>query len=86
MKLTATDKQYLTLIGYGPKDFQQIEEAIHKTSYTNGQDEKISLSKSITILGQKEFLSAIARSAFHGSAYRETKTGTVYFNSKNLFK
>lgn len=86
MKLTETDKELLVSAGYKEQDFPQIQEAITETDFTNAQEKKLPLAKVITILGRKEFILALARSAFHCSAYRETPKGSIYFNSKKLFK
>ena len=50
-------------------------------------NETISREDVIEILGRTEYLSGIARSAFHGSASRETNDNkNVYFDSSNLFR
>ena len=86
MKLNKEDKQLLKDWGYPEDDFRQIEEATTKTKYELG-DEKISRTKVIEILGRELYLSGIARSAFHWSAYRTNENGQgIYFNSSKLFE
>ena len=88
MKLTSEDKKVLIEWGHREEDLKQIEEATAKTKTVcemNG--EKISREKAIEILGRKEYLSGISRSAFHWSAGRDNEKGeTVSFDSSKLFK
>ena len=88
MKLTKKDKQLLISIGYEKKDFLQIEQATSKTVYEHypkmGVGWKITMQEAIDILGKKEFLSGIARSAFHWSAIRLAPDGSeVYLIVQN---
>jgi len=88
MKLTLTDKSILSEIGHRKEDFEQIELATSKR-YTKYEldDKPISLEEVLRLMDRKEYLSGIARSAFHWSAVRNTLDGrTVYFDSSNLFK
>lgn len=86
MKLTKNDKELLKSWGYEDKDILQIEEATIKTTYEM-DDKKISIKKAIQVLGREEFLSGIARSAFHWNCVRTNKNGeTVFFDSSKLFK
>jgi len=86
MKLTNGDKKVLKENGFKDEDMNQIERATIKTVYEmNG--EKISQKKALEILGRKEYLSGISRSAFHWSAGRDNEKGeTVSFDSSKLFK
>lgn len=88
MKLAKNDKQQLLEWGYEERDFPQIEDAVKssKTKYKMGGEE-ISRDAAIEILGRKNYLSGIARSAFHFSAVRKSDDGhLVYFDSSRLFK
>ena len=88
MKLTADDKKMLLEWGHPESDFQQIEKAFQKskTKYMLGSM-PISREEAISLLGQKQYLSGIARSAFHYTAVGETPDGQiVYFDSSNLFR
>lgn len=86
MKLTKEDKELLIKWGYNSKDFKQIEEATNKTEYEL-DDNRISLTEALEILGRETYLSGISRSAFHWSACRENEKGQrVYFDSSKLFK
>lgn len=86
MKLTSEDKKLLTEWGYPEEDFNQIERATTKTTYESNRN-KVTADEAIDILGREEYLSGIARSAFHWSACREGKEGQrVYFDSSRLFK
>lgn len=88
MKLTEKDKALLIEWGYPESDFPQIEEAMKKknTKY-EFECSAISREKAIELLGREEYLSGIARSAFHFTAAREVSNGKiVYFDSSNLFK
>lgn len=88
MGLTAKDRELLLSWGYEERDFQQIERATRKsnTSYTLGGT-PIDREEAIQLLGRENYLSGIARSAFHCSAARETGDGrNVYFDSFRLFK
>ncbi len=86
MKLTNSDKEYLKEIGYSETDFAQIEKASEKSDYEY-KCRRIGQKKAIDLLGRKEYLSGIARSAFHFTACRKTPGGKpVYFNSSRFFK
>ena len=91
MKLTNEDKVLLLDWGYTEKDFAQIEEAFQKckTTYKLG-DFTISREEAIRLLGRRQYLSGIARSAFHSSATRDVPMSMsgefVYFDSSKLFK
>ena len=86
MKLTNKDKQLLTKWGYPEDDFRQIKEATTKTKYELN-NERISRSKAIEILGREIYLSGIVRSAFHWSAARyKDESQVVYFDSSKLFQ
>ena len=88
MKLTADDKKMLQEWGHPERDFQQIEKAFQKskTKYKLGSM-PISREEAISLLGQKQYLSGITRSAFHYTAVGETPDGRfVYFDSSNLFR
>ena len=91
MKLTNEDKALLLDWGYPEEDFAQIEEAFQKskTTYELG-DFRISREEAIRLLGRRQYLSGVARSAFHRTAAREVPMSTsgevVYFDSSKLFK
>ena len=93
MKLTKEDKKLLKDWGFPDEDLTQIERATTKTTYElartsfNTSDNKISAIEAMNILGRKEYLSGIARSAFHWNCCRQNEKGqTVYFDSSKLFK
>lgn len=91
-KLTPEDIKFLLNKGYLQEDIPQIQKAISRSSYSlyneNTDEEKfISASEALDILGRKEFLSGIARSAFHWSSCRRTSKGdAIYFDSSALFR
>lgn len=88
MKLTAEDKRHLIEWGYSERDLDRIEEAMQrdKTTYEMGLC-PISREEAITVLGRLEYLSGIARSAFHFSAARTASDGrVVIFDSSRLFR
>ena len=86
MKLTKEDKELLTSWGYPDEDFAQIEIATSKTTYKMNE-KKISLNKALEVLGRREYLSGIGRSAFHFTACRENEKGEiVHFDSSKLFE
>lgn len=92
--LTESRKNILRGWGVPDSDFPQIEKAMRSgiTRYTyipkNGKERLISRDEAIRKLGVREYLSGIERSAFHWSAYRETKDGrgAVLFDSSRLFE
>lgn len=98
MKLINEDKKQLKENGYTENDFSQIERAMQKsiTTYravnlSNGKSQTITRERAIEILGRNNWLSGIARSAFHFTAVRENKPVhdihyNVYFDSSKLFK
>lgn len=88
MKLNKTDKETLLGWGYSERDFPQIEKAFKKSKTKYELDwMPISREVAISLLGIERYLSAIARSAFHYTAARNTPDGKViYFDSSKLFR
>lgn len=88
MKLTNDDKILLRKWGFDDSDIRQISEAmqVRYTTYKLGVN-PIPRAKAIELLGRREFLSGIARSAFHWTAARSTESGEiVYFDSSKYFR
>ena len=89
MMLTEADKTLLVQWGHTEDDFRQIEEAMQKskTSYKLGS-KRITRDEAIRLLGRKDYLSGISRSAFHWTATRPVHMSgeKVYFDSSKLFK
>ena len=88
MKLGKEEKELLRSLDCQERDFAQIERALRvsMTTYKLG-NKRISRERAIELLGKRVFLSGVARSAFHGTATRETADGKiVVFNSFNLFR
>ena len=66
MKITKEEKMYLERCGYGRKDFAQIQEATRRDKTTYEMDgAPITRDEAVTRLGRLDYLSGIARSAFH---------------------
>lgn len=88
MKLTQNDRDYLKSVGYSEEDMDQIERATTKTVYTLNNKEKISCMQAVELLGRKNFLCSIGRSAFHRGASRKTEDGKniICFDSSKLFR
>ena len=88
MKFTVADKKILAELNVPEDDFDQIQDATKKRFTTYEIDgRRISIEKAIELLGMKNYLSGIARSAFHMTAVRLVGDGrTVLFDSHNLFK
>ena len=71
MKITKEEKMYLERCGYGRKDLAQIREAIREDKTTYEMDgASITREEAVTRLGRLDYLSGIARSAFHFTAMR----------------
>ena len=76
MKITKEEKMYLERCGYGRRD---------KTTYEM-DGAPITRDEAVTRLGRLDYLSGIARSAFHFTAMRITEDGKVIlFDSSRLF-
>lgn len=80
-------ENYFLRIGHHKDDLKQLKDAIHEVDLTltdkkTGKETRISNEKAVDVLGMETFLSGISRSAFHASAYRESKNGkfSVYFD------
>ena len=89
MKLNTQDVKLLLDWGFTEKDFSQIEEAMQKRKTKYEIDGKpASREDVINLLGRKQYLSGIARSAFHWTALQTTDDGRhdVSFDSSNLFR
>lgn len=90
--LRLEDIEYLKSLGYLNSDMDQIQIAIIRSAYIDvqrgGKDQrKITSKEALRKLGQKDFLSGIARSAFHNSAVRHYgNKSMIYFDSSVLFK
>ena len=87
MKITKEEKMYLERCGYGRKDFAQIQEATRRDKTTYEMDgAPITRDEAIARLGRLDYLSGIARSAFHFTAMRTAADGKVIlFDSSRLF-
>ena len=86
MKLTLGDKALPLDMGCAESNFLQIEEATRKTDYEYC-GKRIGWQKALELLGRRNYLSGISRSAFHFSAVRFTPQNVpVYFDSGRLFK
>lgn len=86
MKLTNKDKKILRSFGHSDSDFVQIEEAAGKTKY-DLEGKRISRAKVIELIGRKQFLAGLSRSAFHWSAAQLTDDGMeVGFDSSAYFR
>ena len=86
-QITKEEKMYLERCGYGRKDFAQIQEATRRDKTTYEMDgAPITRDEAVTRLGRLDYLSGIARSAFHITAMRITEDGKVIlFDSSRLF-
>lgn len=91
--LNFNDKQFLKAYGYTESDFDQIERAANKSTYTfqdeNGEPQyAVNVHEAVELLGRETFLPGIARSAFHGTSSRvNPDTGQrVGFDSSILFR
>ena len=86
-QITKEEKMYLERCGYGRKDFAQIQEATRRDKTTYEMDgAPITRDEAVTRLGRLDYLSGIARSAFHFTAMRITEDGKVIlFDSSRLF-
>lgn len=91
--LTDRDKTLLLSWGYKEDEYDQIAEAANKATYVilddEGNDkETINIWEAIDLLGQENFLSGIARSAFHQTCARESKDGktSVWIDASVLFR
>ena len=83
--LNTDDVKLLNDMGYKKDDFEQIQYAMLVSDIKlNGK--KTSTKKTVEILGRKDFLSGIARSAFHGSSGRINGDNSVSFESYILFE
>ena len=87
MKITKEEKMYLERCGFGRKDLAQIQEAIREDKTTYEMDgASITREEAVTRLGRLDYLSGIARSAFHFTAMRITEDGkAILFDSSRLF-
>lgn len=95
MKLTNEDKELLAIWGNTKEHIAQIEEALNKSTYVlmkaenNNSMRKITAKDAIKLLGKKEFLSGLDRSAFHFTSVREIPDTegqyVVNFDSHVLF-
>lgn len=89
--LLKSDIALLKEIGYSDEDMLQIDKAFRLTTYICEDEDNlkrvISASEARILLGTRDFLSGLARSAFHWSSCRYVGEGDyVYFDSSRLFR
>ena len=96
--LTQEDISLLKSWNYPDEDIPQIERNAHACVYTvfykvpaDQKSKRISRKKALEVLGRENFLSGLARSAFHWSAVREgdkinASETAVLFDARKLFK
>lgn len=88
MKLTKKDKEILLSGGVSEDDFPRIEAvSTGRNTIYEVDDRRISREEAISLLGRRDFLFGLARSAFHWSACQLTLDGKeVSFDSGNFFR
>ena len=87
MKITKEEKMYLERCGYGRKDFAQIQEATRRDKTTYEMDgAPITRDEAVTRLGRLDYLSGIARSAFHFTAFSTACELAAYEDDGSLSK
>ena len=83
--LTDEDKKLLREWGYPEDDLDQIELEANVCEYTqcykSKPDRQITRDDAIRLIGRKEFLSGISRTAFHWNCGRERGNRYVHFES-----
>ena len=86
MRFSDEDIKIMKSWGCTPEDIAQIGRALPKTDFRY-RGEKIGRDRASDLLGRREFLSGMARSAFHFTAVRLTDRGEeVFFDSSRFFK
>ena len=87
MKLTEEDKKFLREEMFeDERSILQIEKAIQKTIFEI-DGKRISADEVISLIGRKNFLCGMDRSAFHADAVQHTPDGKeLYFDSRPFFK
>ncbi len=94
LELTKERKAILRDMGVPERDFEQIQRAMRCTTYKLYNDEhghsggeKISAEEAVKLLGERKYMSGLARSAFHYDAWRLTEDGRgMMIDSTKLFK
>lgn len=72
-RLSDSDREVLSKLGYTENDFWQIELAANRATFVLEHKTPINVHEAYELLGQKTFLSGIGRAAFHWTSGRETK-------------
>ncbi len=96
MKLDKNDRELLKEMGCSEEDFKQIEEvsSARNTTYElidekSNQAKEIIRAEAIRLLGRRQYLAGLSRSAFHWSAVQDVPDGSgrvIYFDSSKYFK
>lgn len=94
LELTKVRKEILREMNVREGDFRQIERAMRVSTYKlyndehgNSGGEYVSAEEAVKLLGERTYLSGIARSAFHYDAWRLTQDGRgMLIDSSELFK
>lgn len=86
MKLTEKDKIILKEWGHSDEDFAQIERAMDKriTKYKIG-NRVATREEVLELLGRKDYLSGLSRSAFHWTSSKLKDNHYISFDSSKLF-
>lgn len=89
MRLTEDERLMLMQMGYPAEDFPQIREAAlaKNTVYKLNGKKRITADDVVRMIGLHEYLSALARSAFHWNTTRDLPNGGyIEFDSSRMFK
>lgn len=93
--LTLGECKLLTEWGYSQEDVKQCDDAVKQCKYIysdeNSKRHRISCKRAREVLGELEWVSGIARAAFHWSAWRNVddsfpEKGHVEFDCASMFK
>lgn len=91
MKLTKEDVEQLKAWGFREQDIPQLQEAANKTRYELidvGGGRTVGVRDVVKEIGRTNWLSGIARSAFHWTAVRfnDDKSTRIDFDSSKIFE
>lgn len=87
-RLSDSDKEILSRLGYPEQDFKQIEYAANKATFVQDETTPVNAHEAYEILGPQTFLSGMGRSAFHRTCDRSTEDGskTISFDASVIFR
>lgn len=86
MRLTEQEKKTLRKQGYNASEMKQLQMAASRCDYEDEKGNCVDAEDVIEWLGREEWLSGVARAAFHWTSVRDNNGRTICFDCSNMFR